>query len=318
MHAGCQEVLTDDLSRFGEVFLNLPFKLRPVLRKVVSVGPETKDALPGAKKFKKNWWRPLAIVVLATWAQVYNEDQTPINPNHSSRGTSHHRILNPEELPKYQDETRTLSSNSVTLDELKHEIKIVEIKELKQPNSQGNPELSKTIPKEDVRIHALSVEPQMSHDQTKELETIISKMSARPELFGQRQIEDIKLYYPIYKTVAERYNFKWYLLWIIHEAESTASRDPNAFNGKSGHVGGFQRDPKSWTQSIVEEASKGLEDLAALPQRDPTDWKEAAFAAWLLKRNIGNSVLEGLLAYSAPGPAYYRFNLYQQFSQIFD
>lgn len=148
-----------------EVFLNLPQKKRPVLRKVVSVGPETKNAQPSAIKFKNNWWRPLFVVALAAWAQVYNENQAPINSNYSSRETSHHRILNPEELPKYQDEPLTLYSNSFTLDELRHEIKIIRLRELEQKaDSQVKLDPPKMTTEKNIRIHALSVGSESSTD----------------------------------------------------------------------------------------------------------------------------------------------------------
>ena len=123
------------------------------------MGPETEIARPSAKKFKKNWWRPLAVVVIATWAQVYNEDQASINSDHSPRGTRHNQTLNPEELIKNLDRTLVLPSNSFPLDELRQEIKTFRIRELEQrSSSQIKPELSKATPEENVRVHALSVD----------------------------------------------------------------------------------------------------------------------------------------------------------------
>ncbi len=146
--------------------------------------------------------------------------------------------------------------------------------------------------------------------------SVIETMNSRPDIFSEKQIADVELYFPIYKVVAEKYGIKWYLLWIVHEAESQASTDPNAFNGASGHIGGFQRSP-GWSESYVNKAAEGLEDLANFPQRDPSDWKEAAFAAWHLTTiKSEDSPLGSLIKYG--GGASERYQLYQLLQQIFD
>lgn len=143
--------------------------------------------------------------------------------------------------------------------------------------------------------------------------------------FSAQDREDIKLYYPIYSAVGAKYDISWYLLWIIHEQETTASFSQSAFEQGHAHYGAMQRSVAFYGEDAVNEASAGLDALALLPQRHLDDWREIAFAGWKLRRDIDSATGEGssepvlgaLYAYSAAGPANYRWQLYQTYRNIF-
>lgn len=151
---------------------------------------------------------------------------------------------------------------------------------------------------------------------------VLSKMGS----FNPKLTSDVAMYYPIYKAVADKYGIDWYLLWIVHEAESGASDSVRAFNGGSApYYGAMQRNVYIWSQNYVNTAASGLDSLASLPQRHPDDWKEIAAAGLMISTNIrdhsylgpNGSVLTALLRYSAAGPAYFRFYKWEQYKQIF-
>lgn len=146
------------------------------------------------------------------------------------------------------------------------------------------------------------------------------------QVFSKQDVADINMYYPIYKAVGDRYDIDWYLLWIMHQEESTVSRNPHAFDGSNGYAGAMQRNPYFYPEEIVDGASEGLEYLAELPQRYPTDWREIAFAGWKISRDknyaqnagAGEPLLSALFAYSAQGPALSRWEKFNYFSNIFN
>lgn len=164
-------------------------------------------------------------------------------------------------------------------------------------------------------------------DEDVELDLIIDKMKSNKDLFGSKYIKDVKLYYPIYKAVADKFDMDWYLIWIVHEKETGASAGKRGFANDSYYVGAMQRDPNIWTEEFVNEAAEGLKDLAKLPQRHKDDWKEIATGARILDRNIdkylddgyskSKSVLKALLLYSADGPARERFSMYKDVKEVF-
>jgi len=162
--------------------------------------------------------------------------------------------------------------------------------------------------------------------QAREKAKVLEIIDLHPEAFLKQDRVDIEMYYPIYKAAGDKFNVDWFLLWIVHQKESTVSRDSNAFNGSNGYAGAMQRNPYFYPESVVDLASKGLEQLAVLPQRNPTDWREIAFAAWKINRDRQNAqnrganepLLSALFAYSAQGPALSRWDKFNYFSNIFN
>lgn len=173
--------------------------------------------------------------------------------------------------------------------------------------------------------HAITIDTKEEKD-VNELDQIISKMKSNNDLFNRKYIEDVEMYYPIYKAVADKYDLDWYLIWIVHEKETGASAGKAGFASDSYYVGAMQRDPNIWTEEFVDKASEGLEDLAKLPQRHKDDWKEIAAGAKILDRNFdkynedlseNKAVLKALLLYSAEEPARERFDIYKDYKEVF-
>ncbi len=177
----------------------------------------------------------------------------------------------------------------------------------------------------EVNVNPVSKKEQEEQKTSEELQGVISKMKAHEDIFSDKYIKDVKMYYPIYKAVADKYHMDWYLLWIVHENETGASAGTRGFAPSSYYKGAMQRDPNIWTKNFVDNAAEGLEDLANVSQRHKDDWKEIAAGAKILQRNIEryanlgktDAILNSLLLYSADGPAHKRFNLYQKYSKIF-
>ena len=158
---------------------------------------------------------------------------------------------------------------------------------------------------------------------TDERNEVIEKVQINADIFGKDRLEqyteDLQIYYPIYKVAADRFNLSWYLVWIVHEQESTASRDEKAFLPGRTHYGAMQRAKKYHPDEIVDKIAQDLALLAFLPQRRSDDWKEIVWAAAKLdedRRKFG-SLEAALYRYSAPGPAAFRLQQYLKYSQIF-
>jgi len=143
-----------------------------------------------------------------------------------------------------------------------------------------------------------------------ELSDIIAKLNPT-----QQEQADLKIYYPIYRAAQDRFGTPWYLTWIVHEAESTASQNPNAFIQGATHFGAMQRSVQYHPQEDADRAGAGFEYLATLDVRNPTDIKEIPWGASALAEYIqrAGSILGGLELYSAAAPAQAR---YQKFLLI--
>ena len=158
-------------------------------------------------------------------------------------------------------------------------------------------------------------------------QAITAAMNQYPGMFNEKDFADLDMYFPIYKAAEEKYGVDWRLLWIIHDQETLCSsmkettlvRDVSDYDQHGNRLernilyGAMQRDKLSHPDSEVEEATNGLEKLAAIPTRTSDDWKEIAWAAkfiaQLLKEEHGN-ILNALKRYSATIPAIHRSQLY--------
>lgn len=87
----------------------------------------------------------------------------------------------------------------------------------------------------------------------------------------------------------------------------------------------MQRDPNTWPESFVNQASQGLEYLKDLPQRHKDDWREIAAGAAILDRNIDHYIRYGedravfyAIKLFSPGSYQQRFELYKKYKKIFD
>lgn len=161
-------------------------------------------------------------------------------------------------------------------------------------------------------------------EEQENLENVVSAMES-DKMFKKRHVKDVKIYYPIYKAVADKYDLDWYLLFIVHEHETGASAGTRV---NPYYVGGMQRDPNVWTEEYVDKAFDGLEHLARLPQRRKGDAREIAAAGRILNANYdkykgqgdskNEAVLKALLLYSAERPAYERFDDYKDYKKVLD
>lgn len=165
------------------------------------------------------------------------------------------------------------------------------------------------------------VDPEILDGYAQESPQIIFKLEANPELFDvQTDVEDLKIYYPIYRAAQDKFKVPWYLLWIMHQAESTVSKDPNAFVvGSYGQYGAMQRVTRFHFKEDVDFASRGLEFLADFNQRHPDDWQEISWAAMKISqdRQSTGSILGALKRYSAAGSAEERYQRFLTLEAVF-
>lgn len=154
-----------------------------------------------------------------------------------------------------------------------------------------------------------------------ELPQILVIVEANPEIFDPAQDSaDLSMYFPIYRAAQDKFGVSWYLLWIIHQQESTASRNPAAFVIEGNdQYGCMARNVFYHPQESVDAAFSGLEYLDNLPQRHKDDGREIVYAAEEVREysDAAGSLLGGLKRYSASGPAISRYARYQTLSNIF-
>lgn len=202
------------------------------------------------------------------------------------------------------------------------------------PQSDFNPVIIHEDYIKDKSYSNIEISPTPAPEKNKEqkekeeLDKILTLMKDHKEAFSNKKIEDVKIYYPIYKAAAEKYDIDWFLLYIVHEAETGTSRGEKGFAQDSYYVGAMQRDPNVWSNSYVNKSADGLEELSKLPQRHKSDWKEIAAAAHMLSDNFhkyedqgdsrGKAILKALIRYSAEVHARERFELYKEYNKIFN
>lgn len=127
---------------------------------------------------------------------------------------------------------------------------------------------------------------------------VLAKMDEHPGWFNENLRIDVDKYYDIYKAAGDKFGIDWYLIWINHEGETTASRDEEAFNGGTyPYYAGWQRyvGPNTqWTDEFVDRAFAGLEYLNSITSvRDKSDPREAAACAAQLAPNIKKYLADG-------------------------
>lgn len=104
-----------------------------------------------------------------------------------------------------------------------------------------------------------------------------------------QRLEDFSIYFPAYLAGDLKYQIPWPLLWIIHTAETTVSRDLNPNQGE--HTGAMQISSR-YKESLAE-ATVGWEFLTYLPnQRYADDWKELLKGALYIRNGAESIKLE--------------------------
>lgn len=155
---------------------------------------------------------------------------------------------------------------------------------------------------------------------TSELPKIFAEVESNPQLFNVPQDEeDLSIYYPIYRAAQDKFGVDWYTLWIIHQQESTVSRNPAAFEEGTMHFGAMQRSPQSHPQVDVDRYFQGFEYLNSIQTRNVTDPEEIIYAGASIAENtdITGSLLGALNKYSASGPAESRYERYLILKSVF-
>src|SRR3989344_1216053 len=152
-------------------------------------------------------------------------------------------------------------------------------------------------------VYELNGNEQKLKEISRELANVLETVDANPNIFDVEQDrQDLNMYFPIYKAAGEKFDIPWYLLWVIHQQESTVSRDESAFVVDSDwQYGAMQRATTLHFEENVTFATRGLEYLAQLPQRYPDDWREIAWAAMKISedRQTTGTILSALARYSS-------------------
>jgi hypothetical protein len=99
------------------------------------------------------------------------------------------------------------------------------------------------------------------------------------------RIDDFNRYYPIYKAVEEKFNVPWLLLWIMHAAETTVSRDKNSEQGDSYGAMQVNRGNRG-----LENPAAGREFLSLLPNQRYIDDCEEIFRGGFYIRKIADNI----------------------------
>ncbi len=252
-------------------------------------------------------------LVLGFSADEYHEDQ---HPDKGQNEPAKHKNLPEVESPEFEFLPET------TEDKLMENLTLASFPiKPAEPNPPPQVEVETQKP---IKLNAqkLTPEEEQKIEQFKiEFLGIEKKMKTRIDLFSEQDFEDLRMYYPIYAAASEKYKIPWYLVWIIHKAESTVSRNPTAYEPGRPHYGSMQRAVDVYSKEDVHVAAAGLEFLAAVPQRHYDDWEEIVWAASKLRKDqdASGSLLSALYSYVVDGEsAEFRYQQFQIFSQVFE
>lgn len=156
------------------------------------------------------------------------------------------------------------------------------------------------------------------------IERILEVASSK---FSPDQNQDLKIYTPFYLAGEIKFEVPWLLLWIIHEEETTTSRDKNP--DRSGYFGAMQRDNSFWPDRDAEKAIADMPFLKTLPQRYPSDAREILWASSFIRAHANRiqakypqqsdeeCVLNSLFNYCAESHAKSRINKFNKRKSLF-
>lgn len=165
------------------------------------------------------------------------------------------------------------------------------------------------------------------------LSSVFRVMERYPTKFTKEHFEDLEMYYPIYKTAAEKYGIDPKILWYFHQQETTSSRDPltNVVRtvrdyDEMGRVTmentvgyAMQLDQNFYGASYVKEAFNGLEYLLQVKTRYPNDAEQIAGAARKIAEDLKTTKGDFLAAfrmYCAHSIALERYKEFNWRSQV--
>ena len=230
---------------------------------MVSVGPETKNARPSAIKFKSNWWRPLAVLVLATSQAAISEGQSTPQVDALSNRANYQDQL-PKDFLEAIAEINTRLSGSFSIKELQDSLdKIIARSTSQSPiSTQATIDQSQTInieQSDDIKIQALGYGDSSQDNITQETEEEkISRVKNWLTAAGwPEELQDQAV--------------------VIVKCESTYN--PNAANGKFKGLFGldenwfkyFGYDPEQWNDPALN-ARVALQVYQYDLQRNQPPW----------------------------------------------
>lgn len=148
----------------------------------------------------------------------------------------------------------------------------------------------------------------------------------------QQQIEDYRIYFPIYYAAELEYGIPWELMWVSHVLETLASRHENP---ETGGVGAMQRNDYFYPDSVVFQSVQGHEFLREIDGQRYTpetgefrtyDSDEIIWAASKIYNDAQKilafnpdidrheAVRRALYSYCSEACAAHRFNQFEKFS----
>jgi hypothetical protein len=148
----------------------------------------------------------------------------------------------------------------------------------------------------------------------------------------QQQVDDFRIYFPIYHAAELEYGIPWELMWVSHVLETLVSRHETP---EIGGVGAMQRNDYFYPKSVVIQAVQGYEflrqiegqrytpDVGDFPTYDSDEilWAASKIhndAQKILAFNPGidwqEAVRRALYSYCSESCAAYRFNEFEIFS----
>lgn len=124
------------------------------------------------------------------------------------------------------------------------------------------PDFEQEPDREVIELSPLELYLQTIEQEQAQLRKVVEEynlISPLKDLIQAEQLEDFEIYYPIYKAGEQKYNIPWFLLWIIHEHETVASRD--VAPERSGYRGSMQLAPMHMNNPYIYNAPQEYEFL---------------------------------------------------------
>ena len=156
----------------------------------------------------------------------------------------------------------------------------------------------------------------------------------RGSVFKEIDFESLKMYYPIYKAVGEKFGIDPKILMIFHWDETTFSTNPltgvkrvvrnydekgNIILENEGIYGAMQIDQGFYNEQFIKRAFEGLEYLRQIKTRQPDDAEQIAGAGAILSRHLQTTkgdVLAAFMKYSNQQSAEKRWKIHNLYSEI--
>lgn len=108
-------------------------------------------------------------------------------------------------------------------------------------------------------------------------------------------LQVLKMNYVFYRLAQDEFDVPWFVLWLIHDAESTCSFDDIAYvPGPDGQYGAMQRASDFHPDSQVAAIAARYPILVKLPQKRAGDGSEIMWAAQKLDSDAKSAMRQDL------------------------